>query len=573
MAKHFQNDSPAAEAAEDRVTAVPEEPEKRSDEAQEALESFLDRESTPKRRRKASDNRFNRNMIILLSAVIAVAVLIGVIIFLNNRPYPQGTSDEDIYKEAWTIATVDEAGMHTVDVPVDENGDPRQNGMGTLIDYSPSGINAIHVSNADGAFTILAHTHSGEATEYLLEGYTDFPLQIGMPDNVANDAGNLSFTTVAGIGKNLADYGLDAPRATVNISFNDGTSALILVGNEAAASAGTYLSFGGTNTVYLVENESVDSFFYSLTDFISLTVTDSPDTTDNAQFKRATIRGSHYPEPIVLEPNTDTAVNYYYRITSPRAMFADAVMSNDIAGSIRDLYAEEVAAVNAGAMDTASFLSSYGLGSDCYAEITADYPDAAIRLRASAPDSGGYVYLANVNDPKIGGNVIYRIQVGAVSWASASLDALIPDTVLSVSRTALTNITLTSGGKTYSIDVDTRTQTVENENGDAEEVVTSEAYYDNKLISDEVFTLLLQNLNGMPNTGSVTAAAGAKLLEIRYTYSTGRAADVVTVYSGDEKNVPVAVNGIIVGSTKKTYANALITNMSDIAAGKMAVSL
>lgn len=563
MAKEPEKVTPVTDPTEEPASAadVPQDDDK-------ALDSFLNREASPQKARKSTDNRFNRNMIILFSAVLVIAVLVGVIIFLNTRPYKEGTSTEGIYDEAWTIATVDEAGMHTVDVPVDENGEPRQNGVGTLIDYTPSGISAIRVSNESGAFTILAHTHSGEATEYQLEGYSDFSLQTGMPDNVANDAGNLNFLTIAGIGKNLADYGLDAPRATVNISFTDGTGALILIGNEAVASTGTYLSFGGTDTVYLVENESVDAFFYSLTDFISLTITDSPDTTDNAQLRRATISGSHYAEPIVLEPNNDAAVDYYYRVTSPREMFADAVKGNDITGAIRDLYAEEVAAVSPSS-DTASFLSTYGLGDGCYAQISAEYPDATIRLRASAPDSTGTVYLANLADSR----VIYRIQVGAVSWVSTSLSELIPDTILNVSRTALTNITLTAGAKTASIDVDTRTQTVANTSGDTEEVTTTEAYYDDKMLSDDSFTILLQNLKGLPYTGAADTAAGEKLLEIRYTYSTGRAADTVVIYNGDDKNVAVTVNGKVVGTTKKAYANTLVANLSDIIAGKLPVSI
>lgn len=561
MAEHLKKSAPSEETAE----------AKKPTEADEALDSFLSRESSEKKHAKPVNKRFNRSMIALLSAVIVVAVLTGVIITLNHQPYNE--SEEDLYVPARMIATVDEAGVHRVIIPTDADGDPVQNGSGSLIGYTPSLIDTIRVENASGSFTIRAHTHSGEATEYTLTGYERFALQAGVPDAVANDAAAMDFIIIAGTHKDPALFGLDAPRATVTVSFTDGTSAKLLVGSEAPASAGTYVAFGDTGVVYLVEDDAVDSFFYSPADFISLSITDSPETSDAAAFKRITLTGSHYPETIVLEPNTDSAVNYYYKMTAPVKLFADTVMSSDIAGSIRGLYAEKVAAVNAESSDAAAFLASYGLSGSGYAEVTAEYADATVRLRASAPDSEGYVYLVDLSDPSDGGSVVYQIQIGAVSWASASTAALTPDTILSVSRTAISNITLTAYGKTYSIDVDTKTQTVTDTDGTEEQITTTEAYYDDRLLDDDSFTILLQNLSGMPNKGAASASGGAVLLEIRYTYTTGRAADTLILIDTGEKNVAVTLNGSAVGTTPKSYASALIANLGDIDAGKLPESL
>ena len=90
----------------------------------------------------------------------------------------------------------------------------------------------------------------------------------------------------------------------------------------------------------------------------------------------------------------------------------------DVAGTIRDLYASEVAAIVSGSDE----LSEYGL-SDPYAEAAAEYPDVTIRLKASAPDSEGNVFLLNEAEPR----VIYKIQLGAVGWANTSLEALTPE--------------------------------------------------------------------------------------------------------------------------------------------------
>ena len=563
--KHTAIDAAEATAASDIDTRDTTEQESGGN---QALESFLSRESAIKKDRKTDKKKPRHNLILFLAAAAAVALLAGLVIFLQHSPEPAGS--EDLYSEAWTVATVDEAGIHRVEVPTDADGEPRQNGSGTLLSYVPAQIAEIHVENEAGGFTVHAHTEAGQATVYHLEGYEAFSLQTGKPEAVANDASSLPFLTIAGAGKRLADYGLASPRARVWITYTDATVAQISVGDEAAASSGTYVSFGSSDDVFLVDDEAVDSFLYAPTAFISLTITDTPESVTDTAARRITVTGSRYAQPIVLEPNTDPAVLYDYCLTSPDAMFADAVMSADIAGSIRDLYAEEVVAVNTGGEDSESFLAPFGLNRACYAEVCAEYPDTTIDLRASAPDSDGSVFLANLSD---GGRVVYKIQLGAVSWANTSIEKLTPDTVLRVSRTAIGKLSLTAGDNACSIDVDTRTQTVPTTEGGSEEVTTTKAYLNGKLLGDDSFTILLQNLTEMKNTGVTDAPQQEALLTIRYTYTTGRADDTVTIYRSDGKSCTVALNGAVIGSTPKAYADALTGNLGDILAGKTPKSL
>ena len=541
--------------------------EKAAAEADAALDSFLGRESTGAKTGGKSGQRSNRSLIILTAAVIAVIALIVVIIIINNQPYPEGKDDPG-YAEARSVATVDEKGVHNIVIPTDASGDPVQNGSGSLLSYVPSQLKSVSVKNRDGSFTVLAHTDSGQATEYALEGYEDFELRTGVPDDVANDASALSFSTVAGSITNIADFGLDHPRATVSVAFTDGTSALIRVGDNAPSSAGVYVAFGDSNNVFLVAEDAVDSFFYQPTDFISLTITKGAESTENAEFTRLAVSGTHFPETIVLKPNTDEAVNYYYRMTSPHALYADPVMSSDVAGSVRDLYAEEVVAVNAEGKNIAAFLAPYGLGIESYAEVTAEYPDGTIRLRASEPDKDGYVYLVNASDEEKGSRVVYKIQLGALSWATVTLEELYPDTILSVKRTALSEITIKADDKVYTIKVDTRTQTVENTEGGTDEITTTEAYYNDRLLDDEHFTILFQNLADLQNSGYSSANTGKVILEITYTYTTGRAPDTIVIYESDSKLAPATLNGAVCGSTSKKDAATIIEIIEDIAAGR-----
>lgn len=545
------------------------EAERAADAADAALDSFLGRKPSSAKAGPRRARRFNPALISLIAAIVAIASLIILIVILNSAPYPEG-SDDPGYAEAKGTATVDEAGMHELIIDTDSKGEPVQNGSGTLLSYIPAQLKSVTVKNRNGEFTIQAHTNDGEATEYVLEGYEDFELRTGKPDDVANDACDLTFSTVAGTVMNISDFGLDRPRATADITFTDGTSARVRVGDNAPSSAGVYVAFGTNDTVYLVTSDAVDSFFYTPIDFISLTVTPGADTAGNAVFKTLTISGTRYPKQIVMKPNTDASVNYSYIVTSPRTMYAHPVTSSDIAGSIRDLYAEEIAAVNSEGKSSIAFLAPYGLGGDSYAEVLAEYPDCTIRLRSSKPDDKGYVYLINASDAENGSRVIYKIQAGALGWVTSSLEDLYPDTILSVSRTALSSITLTAGGKGRTIDVQTHTETVENTEGETEEVTVTEAYFNDKLLESEDFSTLFQNLTDLQNTGDYNGAAGDPLLEIRYTYSTGREPDVIVIYDSDSKLSPVYINGAKAGSVDKSDAADIIDIIEDIAEGRTA---
>ena len=549
---------------EEKTTAFAEEiaeadKEKSAAENDDALDSFLSREQIPEKPKKSGGKKTGRNIVILICAVLVVALLVGAIILLNNQPYPE--SDEDIYTEASYKATVDEAGIHTAIVPTDSDGEPVQNGGGTLLSYTPSDLSEVKVERTGGAsFTMLSKTED-DATEYTIVGYEDIPLQTGMPDAVANDASELIFSTIASAGGNPADFGLDAPRATVEISFNDSTKAIIRLGDEAPASAGTYISFGGGDAVYLVTDDAVDSFFYDITDFVSLSVTEDAENYEDADFTAVTLSGDNYPDDIVIVPNADSSVNYSYKITSPIKMFASPSVSSEVTGSIRGLYADEVAAV----VSSASELKKYGLGDGCFARIKAEYPDTVIELRCSSADSSGDVYLVNDSD---GARIVYKLQIGKLGWAATTLNALIPDTVLSVNREALSDISVKTDSKTYSFTVKTITQSVETTDGDYEDVTSTEAYYKNSRLSEETFNTLFNNLSGLPRKASADGEKGTKLFEIRYTYTTGRKPDTIIVYDNGSSDLPVSLNGSIVGSTKKSYAEVLIQSVVDTAAGK-----
>ncbi len=527
--------------------------------ASPALESFLSREPAAESK-PAKTSKVNKRVVILIAAFVCVAILAAVLIFLRSQPVNTYEEDEAVSPAEFTVE-VSADGEHEVKVAVDANGNIDHNGTGSLLSYVPADISRIDVENNDGSFSVLSETPKGEATVYTLVGFEDAPLQEGIADEVASAASSIDFLQIVSAGGNLADFGLDKPRATVKTAFSDDTHATVRVGNDAAAEAGTYIAFGTTDAVYLVSTDSINAFLYSVTDFISREITPSLDDADTSDFSALTISGSHFPTPITLKPNTDEALDISYLFSVGGADFipANATESSDIAGNIRGLYAESVVSVN----PSDSQLASYGL-SDPYTSVKAEYADGITTLHASAPNDEG---LVNVYNPDK--NTVYTIQLAAVCWARATAESLLPENMISARLAAVSGIDFTAGGDSYTFDVSTTSETTTDDDGNEQTVSTTEATCNGRQLTEQNFMVFFQNLNGIKNQGAAENAAGSKVLSFTLRYATGRADDTVEIFSaGDTAQYTAALNGTPLGAVSKSYVDSLITCAASVADGE-----
>lgn len=535
--------------ADKKKTASAEKPNS------DALESFLSREQKPKNKKTqpAGKGRLNKKVLILILAVAAVAILVVVLLLVRRAP----TVDESaLTPEAQIISSVNENGEHEVTIPTDDKGNIVQNGSGSLLSYVPAEISRIDVENASGTFSVLSEVPEGGSAIYTIEGFEDETLQSGAADEIANDASTVPFLEIIAVHGAPADFGLDRPRATVKIHLRDNSCATVTVGNEAAANAGAYISFGSGDSVFLAADDAVDSFLYSLTDLISKTINEAPEEA-GAGFSSLTISGSHFPEPITLVPNTDEAIDAVYLMTAPIETPANAVEAADIAGNIRDLYAEEVVCVN----PSEKQLADYGL-SKPYASVKAEYDDCTVTLHASAPDESGLVYLHSPDK-----NIIYTIQLAAVCWAKTSVEALMPEMIVSVKLPAVSEISVSSGSKSYTFAVSTSTETQTGDDGE-QEVTTVKATYNGKALTEDNFRVFFQNLNGIKNQGAAQSG-GSTAVKLSLRYSTDRPDDVIEActLTGDSAHYLMKYNGKVLGTASKKYVDGLVSDAETLSKG------
>lgn len=524
-----------------------------------ALDSFLSREQEQKAPAKTRMKKSRKTLLIIIGAVVLIAALVVALILISKSP---GTVTEES-KPAELTLDVNADGVHEASVGLDENGVLSKDGAGTLLEYATADIKKIKVENQDGTFTVISDTPEGEATVYTIEGFEDYDLESGVADEIATHSATIEFQRVIKVDADLSDYGLDQPRATVNIQYKDDTSSILRIGNEAAGEAGTYMSFGTLNTVYLVNSENVADFMYSINSFISLTITETNENTENAEFSTLTISGTHFDEPITLVPNTDEALEASYLVTAPVSTIANAVESSDIAGNVRGLYAESVICVN----PSADHLATYGL-SEPYATVKATYPDTDITLHASAPNDNGIVNLYNPDK-----NVIYTIQLAAVCWAKTSVDLLMPENPLPAKTRYVSGVDFTAGDVDFDLAVTTVVEEYTDDSGSEQESYTTTASYNGKELETDNFNIFFQNLQAIKNQGKAEGSGKDLVMSVTLAYTTDRSADTLKVYTSDATNYIMVLNDCTIGTVSKSYIDNLIKSAQQLIKGETVDSL
>lgn len=534
----------------------------------DALSSFLERETSDVMNKKddKKPTKLSKTAKWFIIAAVAIVLITAIIVALVTIPATK--TDKEFDPGTPVTLTVDENGEHQANVQLNSKGKLDNNSYGTLIEYTPSDIAKIEVENSSGTFTILAETprtineETGEeetdATIYTLVGFDDTALKTGGPDTIANDVASLTFNSVADpVGDKASDFGFDNPRAKVKTTYNDDTTATIIVGDEAPSQAGTYVMFGDSEVVYVVANDAVDGLLFSVLDLITLEINTAASTTENAEFESLTLKGEAYGTTIELRPNDDKAIDTTYKMIAPKNMFISEIEAANITGAVRGLSGTEALCVN----PSSSQLSQYGLSSP-YAELSAIYPDTSVNLRVSKPQNDMVNIIAD-------SNIIYSIEASRIPWIYTTLDKLTPDTVINPNFESLSSIEVTDSSGTYVFDITTKSESVDTTEGGQEEVTSTTARYNGKKLDSDNFYVFYQNICAMENAGKANdSGSDTVALQIKLSYSTGRPTDTITIYETGNTKYVAQLNGNIQSLVYKSYCTKFSQSVQDLIMGK-----
>lgn len=502
----------------------------------------------------------NKKILIIVS--VAAVLLVGLMLLLIFMPFGDNSSTATYDEGVDMSLSTDENGVHQAVIGTNKNGEIENNSYGTLLAYVPADIKEIHLENAKGTLDITSYTPTNEngeteATVYTIVGYEDYEQQAGIADLIANAAAALDFSKVITLDKEKSsDYGFDAPRATVTVTFTDGTKAVIYVGDDAPQAAGTYIMFGDGDPVYLVTTDAVSAFDYGLTDLMSLAINDSPSDTNNNQASSIIISGTNFPQTIELAPNEGNKVSASYVMNKPVQCYANESESSLVEGAIRGLYATSVAMVN----PSSAQLSELGLSTP-YAQLKATYPDETIELIASKPDGEGNVYIMEK-----GGNVVYTMASANLPWVITSYEALVNEYVLYPKMVALSNVSINNGAKTYDFKLSSKEVTTTDDEGSETTSTTTTVKCGDKELDLANFSSFYQNLVLVELADTDTEnVSGTPVFSVSYTYSDDNSTDTVKYYETSNNRYVAEVNGRVVGHAHKAGVNKLINEVAELA--------
>lgn len=509
--------------------------------------------------------------VIAASCVVVVGALVGVYFVVNNMPATGDSATGTTYPtdENGSQYAVDTKG-NKIDADTDGNGNILSAGVKELIDKVPSQISKIDVSNESGTFTVTsktsvvdATTSDGESTtqtqetQYTLVGFEDADLQSGQADAIANDAAAVETTKIVDInGENPQDYGLTEPRATVVVTFTDDEKDTIKVGNEVTGGEGVYIQVNDDKAIYLVDSDSVDSFFYSPLALLSTTVTDSASTEDDSTPQKFTISGSHYPQELVFVPNDDTTNTAYYKMTSPKVRPANVETGSSVIGSVLSLTAESVACYH----PTDAQKKEYGID-DPYAQVVAEYANVTYTLISSKPNDVDSVYLYNKDK-----DTVYVVPSSKVPWATTSYDEMVYEYVMRPNKDSLSSIEVTiPNDKTYTFEMKTETST----DSSGTETSTSVATYNGTQLDTNYYDIFFQNIESAKREGTYDGKAETSpALTIKFNYNTGKESETITYYKGDDRKYLESYNGDNDSFVYDTYIQKIIEDTKTISQNK-----
>ena len=169
-------------------------------------------------------------------------------------------------------------------------------------------ISRVDIHNADDTFSLVYDTTNKRWT---LSGYEDIALDEELTDTLVAYTTLISAADRVNAPGDLKDYGLDNPKATGTITYTDGTTATITVGNLTPAEDRYYAQISGDDGVYMFDSDCVYLFTVRGTAFADTTLLSAPtvksdDADGTAVLKEVSYSGKNHTTPLKIRRSYST---------------------------------------------------------------------------------------------------------------------------------------------------------------------------------------------------------------------------------------------------------------------------
>lgn len=440
-----------------------------------------------------------------------------------------------------------------------------------LISKKSSDVSSMTVKNQNGSYklvpqvvpasstsTVSSGTSSGTSsssttTTYMVEGLSGLPVDTDLTSSVFQNGYSLVASQDLGKVDKLDEFGLKNPKATVVVSFKDGSSVTYLIGNESAAdSTAYYMCTKDSSRVYVV---SVDSgLFESKNYFIKKEILSISSSSGTNDFTSIVLSGKNYAQSIAFATSGSELV-----MTSPVKASTDQTNLSSLETALTSVTAASVEAVN----PDAAALKKYGLDNpSAVASFTVN--KGSYKILAGAKTGDNYYVMLDK------GHVVYQVAADSIdAWVKGSVFTLRSKLVFLPSITAVksvvfmkgsnssvVNITRTKDEKTSTEDTTAYTYTVKGTSGKKLDYDKAYQPFYAKLIAVE----LLEASSAKPS--------GSPVYTLEYRYFDKSGTDTVQFYSAGDRRYLAVVNGQTVGIVTSSDVDAVYTLWQQLQNGK-----
>lgn len=175
----------------------------------------------------------------------------------------------------------------------------------TVYERGKADVKSIKIKNKMGEYTVT-RLHKAEndddKTTFQVDEFKDFAMNDSELNNLAINAQSLyAVRLVDENASDLSTYGLNSPVTEVVVEFDgdDPETYDIIVGDVVPGNENRYMSLRGTNKVYVIASNFMDSFGYEPEFYISREVIPDPD--DKPMVKKFTVHRRNLDYDMVFE--------------------------------------------------------------------------------------------------------------------------------------------------------------------------------------------------------------------------------------------------------------------------------
>ena len=486
---------------------------------------------------------------IIVCGVIA-ASLAGMLVFLN-------ATGDDKKEEGSSVAETSSANEmeHYV-----------------LLEKESSEISAIKAENEAGGFT-LDKPASGKSS-WTIEEISSINQNTSLKESVISSCGGMEASRLAEENaENLAKYGLEEPRASFEVSYTDGSSKRMLIGDEAPEARYTYVKLADDGDVYMMLGSKLSNFLCSANAYANLTLIEKPiNEADWPDYGKQTITRSDWDYEVVFEndPHDNEGMLSGQVISEPIFAYLNITGSTGVTHGMWGLTASACATVS----PTDEQLAEYGITEPrCVVNLKGDEYDYTLTVGSEAYDptvaetdipllTGYYCTIKGVT----GFDAVYIIPEYSLPWVTFKIENVISNLMTSNYIVDLAQISIEIDGEPTVYEMTTNGNHDDyDENGKVADIQSVKV--NGKDIDVYEYKSLFQFIMTCPtNEVCFDEPAGDPEVIIKQTRKDGLE-DTIELYKDTARRYIVKLNGKTSFRIQSTWVDSLKTNMEALENG------